>query len=186
MSKKRHRHKGDRKINEGAGNRINNNAPFGINPAQLMSMLGGNIDMGQIGNMLSSMKMDGLDLNNFNLGQSGNNQQSRNSMNNGSGFDLGALQGMMNNLGMGSFNLGNNNTSLNNTPSFTSSNDKELDINDKDVDMTDRNSDSFDDDLLDDDENIQMLIAIKSIVDSKKANFIDKIIEAYHNGYFKE
>ena len=184
MSRKRHRHKGDREINEGSNNRINNNAPFGINPAQLMCMLGGNMDMGQVGNMLSSMKMDGLDLNNFNLGQSGNNQQSRNSTNNRNGFDLGALQGMMNNLGMGNFSLGNN-SSLNSNPSFTSSNDKGLDINDKDLDITDGNSDNFGDDLLDEDENIQMLIAIKSIVDSRKANFIDKVIEAYNNGYFK-
>ena len=51
--------------------------------------------------------------------------------------------------------------------------------------MTDRNSDNFGDDLLDDDENIQMLIAIKSIVDSRKANFIDKVIEAYNNGHFR-
>lgn len=185
MSRKRHRHKGDREINESSNNRINNNAPFGINPAQLMSMLGGNIDMGQVGNMLSSMKMDGLDLNNFNLGQSGNNQQSRNSTNNRNGFDLGALQGMMNNLGMGNFSLGNNNSSSNSNPSFTSSNDKESEINDENLDMTDRNSDNFGDDLLDDDENIQMLIAIKSIVDSRKANFIDKVIEAYNNGHFR-
>ena len=34
--------------------------------------------------------------------------------------------------------------------------------------MTDRNSDNFGDDLLDDDENIQMLIAIKSIVTQEK------------------
>ena len=41
-----------------------NNSPFGINPLQLMSMLV-HIDMSQIGNMLSSMKMDGVDLNNL-------------------------------------------------------------------------------------------------------------------------
>ena len=35
MSRKRHRHKGDREINESSNNRINNNAPFGINPANL-------------------------------------------------------------------------------------------------------------------------------------------------------
>ena len=49
-------------------------------------------------------------------------------MNNRSGFDLGALQGMMNNLGMGNFSLGNNNSSSNSNPSFTSSNDKESEI----------------------------------------------------------
>lgn len=179
MSKKRRRHKGEREFSEGSSNRINNNAPFGINPAQLMSMLGGNMDMGQIGNMLSSMNMDGLDLNNFNLGQLGNNAQGRNNMNNRGGFDLGALQGMMNNLGMGNLNLGSNTPSMDSNSSFTSSNDKELNI-------TNENSEIINDDSLDDDENIQMLIAIKSIVDHKKANFIDKVIEAYSNGYFEE
>ncbi|MCR1951329.1 hypothetical protein NSA50_09735 [Clostridium sp. DSM 100503] len=183
MSKKKHRHKGEREINNNSGNRVNNNAPFGINPAQLMSMFGGNMDMGQIGNVLSSMKMDGLDLNNFNLGQFGNNQQGRSGINNRSGFDLGALQGMMNNLGMGNFNLGNNNTNLDSNSNFASSNDNNFDITDIKSDTSDNSL--LDDDLLDD-ENIQMLIAIKSIVDSKKAKFIDKVIEAYNNGYFKE
>lgn len=181
MSKKRHRHKGERVNNESSSNRVNKNAPFGINPAQLMSMLGGNIDMGQIGNMLSSMNMDGLDLNNFNLGQFGNSSQDRNNMNNRVGFDLGALQGMMNNLGMGSFNLHNNNNN-NDTSEFNSSFNQ---IDDNNLDITDEKSNMHDIDLLDDDENIQMLIAIKSIVDSKKATFIDKVIEAYNNGYFK-
>ena len=178
MSKKKNRHKGERINNENSSNRINN-APFGINPSQLMSMLGGNIDMGQIGNMLSSMKMDGLDLNNFNLGQLGNNVPNKgNNMNNRIGFDLGALQGMMNNLGMGGFNLGNNN--------FQNLNSTNLNLeNDNNLNIANEENDNSTECLGDYDENIQMLVAIKSIVDSKKAIFLDKVIEAYNNGDFK-
>jgi hypothetical protein len=178
MSKKKNRHKGERINNENSSNRINN-APFGINPAQLMSMLGGNIDMGQIGNMLSSMKMDGLDLNNFNLGQLGNNAPNKgSSTSNRIGFDLGSLQGMMNNLGMGGFNLGNNNSQNLNFTNLNSENDNNLNI------ANEENNNSTDESIYYD-ENIQMLVAIKSIVDSKKAIFLDKVIEAYNNGYFK-
>ena len=45
------------------------NGPFGINPAQLLSMFG-NIDMNQINNMLQNINRDGIDFNNFNLSNS--------------------------------------------------------------------------------------------------------------------
>ncbi|GAA0761483.1 MULTISPECIES: hypothetical protein [Clostridium] len=173
MSRKKRRHKGERVVNENSNNRTNN-APFGINPAQLMSMLGGNMDMSQIGSMLSSMKMDGLDLNNFNLGNFNNNHQENNvNPGNRNIFDLGALQGMMNNLGLGNFNFNNNSPQYSNL-----TNENNLNISDDDID-------SIDNEVLYDDENIQMLIAIKSIVDPKKAAFIERIIEAYNKGDFK-
>lgn len=175
MSRKKRRHKGDRAVNENSSNRMNN-APFGINPAQLMSMLGGNMDMSQIGNMLSSMNMDGLDLNNFNLGNLNNNHQENNmNSSNRNMFDLGALQGMMNNLGLGNFNFNNNSPQQYSNVTNDSNN---LNISDDEID-------SLDNELRDDDENIQMLIAIKSIVDPKKAAFIERIIEAYNNGDLK-
>lgn len=169
MSKKKHRHRGQSETEN-----VNNqtiNTPFGINPSQLMSMLGGNIDIGQIGNMLSKMRVDGLDLNNFNLGQlSGmNNQNISNTKNTNnsssiSGFDLGAIQGMMNNLG-----LGNINNIDKNLPKQVNSN---IAVDNKE-------------NLEEKDENIEMLIAIKRIVNEKRGLFIDKIIEAYKNGDFK-
>ena len=39
--------------------------------------------------------------------------------------------------------------------------------------------------FLEEDENVQMLVAIKSIVDYKKAVFLDKVIDAYNSGLFK-
>ena len=45
-------------------NNMNNN-PFGIDPFQLMGLLGGNVDMRNIGNMLSSMNTNGFNLGNL-------------------------------------------------------------------------------------------------------------------------
>ena len=170
MSKRKRRRRDDR-VNSQASNNLGNNMPFGINPTQLMNLLGGNIDFNQIGNMLSSMKMDGIDLNNFNLNQENNNTT------NSKEFDFNPLQNVMNNLGAGSFNLGNNNSSIFDTEDKTSKIENEK-IN---IDVEDDESEDF----LEDDENIQMLIAIKSIVDYKKAIFLDKVIEAYNKGFFK-
>lgn len=180
MSKKKRRRKEERINNEGYNGRVNNN-PFGINPAQLMNMLGGNLDMSQIGNLLSSMKGDGLDLNNFNIGNfAGDNQGGTPMHNNRNGFDLGALQGLMNNLGVGGFNLQNNNIKGSNRD-----NKDNLNIaKENEYGKKDQEDDLLEDDNDENDENIQMLIAIKSIVDFKKADFIDKVIEAYKNGYF--
>ena len=60
---KRKRRRRDDRVNNQSSNDFGNNMPFGINPSQLMNLFGGNIDFNQIGNMLSSMKIDGLDLN---------------------------------------------------------------------------------------------------------------------------
>lgn len=41
---------------------INNN-PFGISPQQLLNLIGGNMNMNSLGNILSSMNTEGFDLN---------------------------------------------------------------------------------------------------------------------------
>jgi len=164
MSKKRRRRKDSRQTTEPKrSTQSPTNSPFGINPMQLMSMLGGNMDMGQLGNMLSSLKMDGLDLNNFNLGQNNNNNNPMNE------FELGSLQNMMKNLGMES--------QVNQNVNLGKANSRENNLN---ID--------YEDDFgfeSNDDENIKLLESIKSIVDPSKINFIDKIIEAYENGSIK-
>ncbi|MBU5453882.1 hypothetical protein [Caproiciproducens sp. MSJ-32] len=166
MSKKRRRR---REKEERSNSNLLNNSPFGINPLQLISMLGSNIDMSQIGNMLSSMKMDGLDLGNFNIKQ-GLNSNATNTTNStntnfaGMGLDLGALQNMMNNLGLGNIS-GINNSSSDNLN--IGENKNEVKIGEED------------------DENLEMLQAIKVIINPSKVEFIDKVIEAYKNGYIK-
>lgn len=175
MSKRKRRRRDERRSSD-TSNNLGNNVPFGINPAQLMSLLGGNVDFNQIGNMLSSMNIDGLDLNNFNLNQGNNNQPNRNE------FNFGPLQGMMNNLGLGNINMQDSNNGVFNSGDNNAHIEKES--FDEEVNSENK-EESIEEDFLEDDENIQMLIAIKSIVDYKKATFIDKVIEAYNKGYFK-
>lgn len=178
MSKRKRRRREERRSSETSSN-LGNSAPFGINQAQLMNLLGGNVDFNQIGNMLSSMKIDGLDLNNFNLNQVNNNQPNR------TGFDFGPLQGMMNNLGVGNINMQDSNTSTFNSVDNNAHIEK-FEKEDFNEEVNLENEENFlEEDFLEEDENIQMLIAIKSIVDSKKAIFIDKVIEAYNKGDFK-
>lgn len=177
MSKRKRRRR-DERINNQSSRNLGNNTPFGINPTQLMNLLGGNIDFNQIGNMLSSMKLDGIDLNNFNLNQGSSNES------NSARFNFEPLQGMMNNLGFGGFNVPNNNSSgfsFENNNSHIEKVEGE-NLNQEIVD--DKESDIVEEEFLEEDENIQMLIAIKSIVDSKKAIFLDRVIEAYNKGIF--
>lgn len=142
MSKRRHRNSRKESSNDSANNRQQfNNNPFGINPAQLLSMFG-NIDMNQINSMLQSMNTEGFDLNNLNLGP---------------------LQNMMSGTGNVPGRQGRE------ANSRTSESDKEHKRN-----------------RVSNDENIQMLIAIKSIVSDEKAIFIDKIIKLYNEGAFDD
>ena len=178
MSKRKRRRRGEVRRDE-----INTNAPFGINPAQLMGLLGNNVDFNQIGNMLSSMKMDGLDLNNFNLNNQASSQVAK------PAFDLGPLQGFMSSLGLSDTGKNNNSNMFNNSSNAQNDVNEENEENEVDeiseehinISQEEFNKEEF----LEEDENIQMLIAIKSIVDSKKALFLERVIEEYNKGMFK-
>lgn len=210
MSKKRRRHRRDREDIASVQGEFNNNLPFGINPNQLLSLLGENFDLNNLGNMMSSMKDNGVNLNNFNPNSAAQDQQVNNSsnlnngnntnsmnntnnmnnMNSGNGYDFGGLQGIINALGMNGFNQANSN--FNNT-----FNEENIGINDEvmneidkeeERDFKDRGDEEYlevselNNNIMEEDENIQMLISIKSIVDDRKADFIDKVIEAYKKG----
>lgn len=164
MSKRKRRHRKESNTATENNNIFNNN-PFGINPNQLMGLLGGNFDFNQIGNLLSSMNSDGMNLNNFNLNT---NQASRNQ------FDF------MNNFPLGNFNNNGVDENIKKNANVNELEDEE-DLEDDDTIIEEDEDDEF----IEEDENIQMLIAIKSIVDSKKANFIERIIEEYSKGTFK-
>lgn len=118
-----------------------NNNPFGINPQQLLSMLGGNMDMSGLGNLLASMNKNGFDLNSLN--NLNNFNANNNSPNN------------------------NNNNKSNPTPHKEKSGENE-------------NLESVED------ENIQFLKTLREIVDINKIEFIDRIIELYNKGAFKD
>lgn len=204
MSKKRRRHRREREDIADVQGEFNNNLPFGINPNQLLSLLGENFDLNNLGNMMSSMKDNGVNLNNFNPNSAaqdqqgnnssninnGNNTNNVNNMNSGNGYDFGGLQGIINALGMNGFNQTNGNFNNTFNEDNTGINDEVMDEIDKEEegDFKDRGDEEYLEDgelsnnIMEEDENIQMLISIKSIVDDRKADFIERIIEAYKKG----
>ncbi|MBW6409164.1 hypothetical protein [Clostridium weizhouense] len=158
MAKRKHREREPLENNVGSNNASNAGNPFGIDPAQLMGMLGGNFD---INSLLSSMNMDGLNLSNLaplanmaglnlgNLGNMGNfNQPNRNTMNNMRNND-----GNINNIN----NDNINNKKINNIKNQTTN-----------------------------DSNLDMLISLRGFVHPSKISFIDRMIELYKSGAFKD
>lgn len=198
MSKKRRRHRREREDIAGVQSELNNNLPFGINPNQLLSLLGENFDLNNLGNMMSSMKDNGVNLNNFNQNSTAQNQQENNfknvnnesNTNNGNRYDFGGLQGIINALGMNGFNQTNNNFNNSFNEDNIGINDEAVDEidNEEEKDFKDRGDEEYleevklNNSIMEEDENIQMLISIKSIVDDRKADFIEKVIEAYKKG----
>lgn len=180
MSKRKHRSRSDTRrevtgqnrnnantnntnVNNNANNNNNNrqaynNGPFGINPNQLLSSMFGNIDMNQINSMLQSMNTQGFDFNNLNLGN---------------------LQNLMGNMGgMGSaVNQGAHNRE-------TTKKEEEGESENKSINFNDENN--IKDNIERNDENIQMLRAIRSIVGGERATFIDRVISMYNDGAFDE
>lgn len=137
-----------------------NNNPFGISPQQLLAMLGGNMDMSGLGNLLASMNKDGFDLNslnNFNYTNNNVNNPTSNGTNNPTSNNTNNPN---------SYNT-NNSTSNNATPHKRKSSEKET-------------LESVED------ENIQFLKSLRKIVNINKIEFIDKIIELYNKGVFKD
>lgn len=204
MSKKRRRHRREREDIADVQGEFNNNLPFGINPNQLLSLLGENFDLNNLGNMMSSMKDNGVNLNNFNPNSAvqdqqgnnssnlnnGNNTNNVNNMNSGNGYDFGGLQGIINALGMNGFNQPNVNFNNTFNEDNTGINDEVMGEIDKEEegDFKDRGDEEYleegelNNNIMEEDENIQMLISIKSIVDDRKADFIERVIEAYKKG----
>lgn len=135
-----------------------NNGPFGINPNQLLSSMFGNIDMNQINSLLQSMNTQGFDFNNLNLGN---------------------LMGNINNMGNES-NIRNNSNDNN---QYSSNNEN---VNTIDDDLNFTTNESFAGKGERNDENIQMLRAIRSIVGGERGRFIDRVITMYNDGIFDE
>lgn len=170
MSKRKHKSRKDNRrettsdninnanVNNNSNNRQTyNNGPFGINPNQFLSSMFGNIDMNQISSILQSMNTQGFDFNNLNLGN---------------------LQNLMGNIG----NMGN----FRGQVGEVTSNGQDLNgyKNEEDDDITFNNitGDNIKNNNEKNDENIQMLMAIRSIVGDERGRFIDKIITMYNNG----
>lgn len=173
MSKRKHRNRSDTRREGTSDNRNNanvntntntnsrptyNNGPFGINPNQLLSSMFGNIDMNQINGLLQSMNTQGFDFNNLNLG---------------------SLMGNMNNMSNAS-NM-KNNSSNNNQPSSNNGN-----TNTMDDDLDFGINENFDTKVERNDDNLQMLRAIRTIVGGERGLFIDRVITMYNDGVFDD
>ena len=130
-----------------------NNNPFGINPQQLLAMLGGNMDMSGLGNLLSSMNKDGFDLNSLNNFNTTNNNTN---------------------------NTTANTSNYNNNPTHNNANNNNNHVPHKKKSSDNENLESVED------ENIQFLKSLRKIVDINKIEFIDRIIELYNKGGFKD
>lgn len=160
-------------------NNNNNNNPFGIDPGQLMGLLGGNFDMNSMGNILASMNTNG-----FNLGSLaplakmaginlGNNFPQGNNINSGMN---GNMNYNMNNGMNGNSNVNTDNP-INSSPSEKANSNNHRKSSSKG--SNNKNDKEYD-------ENLDFLISLKSYVHPDRIKFIDKIIELYNSGIFED
>ncbi|MGL4761341.1 MAG: hypothetical protein ACRC6T_05070 [Sarcina sp.] len=131
----------------------------GMNP-QIMDMLrGSNIDMNKVSAIMGAMNQNGFDINSLAGLLQNNGGMNLPNMNN-SQMDLGNISSMLKNMDMHNNNFTSNNESNNASVNFSANNYS----------------------VYDTDENIEMLLTIKSVVNPKKARFLEKVIEMYKNG----
>lgn len=180
MAKHKHRDQSAR-INDTAtnSNDINSNVnnksiPFGIDPMQLMGLLGGNFDINNMGNMLSSMNTNG-----FNLGNLGSIAQMM-----GINLDNSFSQGNMTNPN-NDFNKNIRTNNNQNNQKKQNNNASQKGTVSQSVDKSNKNN-TDEKEANESDVNLTFLMALKSYVHPDRIKFIDKIIEAYRNGEFKD
>lgn len=197
MSKKRHRNRDDDYM-QPMNNR--NNSFGGINP-QMLEMLGlNNMDMNKLSMLMTSMNRDGFDINmlgqllggmqnnpttNRNANMNGMNNPMSNMAGNMPGNMPGNMAAMMSMLGnmnnrqMHNNNMNNNmhNNNMNNNMHNNMNNNRNLNINKEQKKHENIKGDS--------DENIEMLLSVRRLVDDEKVKFIDKVIEMYKAGEIK-
>lgn len=198
MSKKRHRNRDDDYM-QPMNNR--NNSFGGINP-QMLEMLGlNNMDMNKLSMLMTSMNRDGFDINmlgqllggmqnnpttNRNANMNGMNNPMSNMAGNMAGNMPGNMAAMMSMLGNmnnrqmhNNNNMNNNmhNNNMNNNMHNNMNNNRNLNINKEQKKHENIKGDS--------DENIEMLLSVRRLVDDEKVKFIDKVIEMYKAGEIK-
>ena len=171
MAKHKHREQSARVSNTNNFNNNNKSTPFGIDPMQLMGLLGGNLDINSMGSMLSSMNTNG-----FNLGNLGSIAKMM-----GLNLDNNFLQGNMSNQNS-DFNK-NTHTNINQNKPYNNMNYKNTTNQSTDTNIK---KDTNEKELKENDVNLKFLMALRSYVHPDRVKFIDKIIEAYRNGEFND
>ena len=173
MAKHKHREQGQ--TSSDTSSNINDNArnaPFGIDPMQLMGLLGGNFDMNNMGNMLASMNTNG-----FNLGNLNSIAQMM-----GLNLDNNLFQGNMS----GSQSNVNNKNMYSNPKEYSSNTNPKNSENLNEDKGVKKNNVATNRNIKDKDANLEFLMAIRSYAHPDRIKFIDRIIEAYKNGELKE
>ena len=163
MSKRKHKSRGDTRREVASENRSNVNNT--MNNRQTYN----NGPFGINPNQLLSSMFGNIDMNQINsLLQSMNTQ----------GFDF-------NNLNLGNL-MGNMNPMASTMNQSGNSMDVNRNMDDKEEESKNANNSVFNEKIDRNDENIQMLKAIRSIVNGERGAFIDKIILMYNDGVFDE
>lgn len=196
MSRRRHRNRSENIPNpQQQPNNMNPMGnPMGFNPNQLMDLLGGNFDMGQLASLLAGMGGEGFNMNSFanlanmfnmnngapNMGNMGN-QNGMGNMGNLGG--LGNMGGLGNLAGLGGLgDIGNiiSMMGLGNMGGNSSNNFSDNSVYNENVNFSEASTDE----VTDDDRNMQMMKAMRRIVDPERVKFIDRVIELYEKGKF--
>ena len=180
MAKHKHREQ-DPVMKENNTNAVNNkNIPFGIDPMQLMGLLGGNFDINSMGNMLASMNTNG-----FNFGNLNSIAKMM-----GLNLDNNLFQGNTNNTDNNKNMYSNTTQSMNDMGNMTSKGNMSNNITQKNMDNSDseRNvkKNVSNKNNKENDVELEFLIALRNYVHPDRIRFIDKIIEAYKRGDLNE
>lgn len=173
-----------------------NNNPFGIDPMQLLGLLGGNFDMRNMNNMLASMNTNGFNLNNLgplaqmaglnldnNFANLNNNNLNRNNnlnMNNNPNMNSDMQNMSANNMNKNEANSQKRDDvadKRNNSVKVSHQEEKRHDRSSNEGMVQEKNKLA--------DENLEFLMSLRSFVHQSKVPFIDKIIDGYKKGLFK-
>ena len=191
MAKKRHKNRENEYANgqEQFNNFANN--PFGIDPNQLMNMLG-NVDGDKLKNIMESMDKEGIDLNSF-MAQNGMNPGNNGMNNNGTqnnGNNMNPMD-MLKNMGMNQGNSGmNQGNGGMNGPMGPMGNMNPMAIISQLTQMGNFNGQNKNNNRKNNrknkyntgDANMDMLLAVRDSVDAERIEFVDKIIGMYKKG----
>lgn len=205
MSKRRHRTRDDDYM-QPMNNR--NNSFGGINP-QMLEMLGlNNMDMNKLSTLMTSMNRDGFDINMLGQllgGMQNNPAANRNGMNNpmanpmgnpmanlagnmagGMPGNIAAMMSMLSNMN----NRQTHNNNMNNMNNMHNNMNNNMhnnmnNINSMNNTNTNKEQKKHEDIKGSSDENIEMLLSVRRLVDDEKVKFIDKVIEMYKAGEIK-
>lgn len=203
MSKRRHRTRDDDYM-QPMNNR--NNSFGGINP-QMLEMLGlNNMDMNKLSTLMTSMNRDGFDINMLGQllgGMQNNPAANRNGMNNpmanpmgnpmanlagnmagGMPGNIAAMMSMLSNMN----NRQTHNNNMNNMNNMHNNMNNNMHNNMNNINSmnnTNKEQKKHEDIKGSSDENIEMLLSVRRLVDDEKVKFIDKVIEMYKAGEIK-